>query len=597
MKTVSAAEQVRLVPLSEIMPSPFNPVGRMDETSLKELADSITTHGLQQPIVLMKNPHGNATKKPYVIVCGHRRFGATKLAGKKEVSAIVRELTTEEAREIQVIENLQRLDIHPMEEAEAYGQLAASFRWPEGTAPVDDPPWTRKVAERIASRVGKTLDYVTKRARLLTLIPDAKDCFLRRVFSLDHAILLAALEPDEQLKALRHLLDPQGYRSKGKTIAEMVAMVRDPGKHESYVSCEVATVRELRHFVEEELALDLKKAPWDLADKRLVPEAGACTTCTKRAGGNKPLFGGLVDVAESTCLDSACFRSKREALVQIVLQTVGKADGTGVVKLSHKNSTAKPAEKAQVYKVGQFAAVKKGECDYVVWGVFSDAAESSYGEYAQRKPGSKLTVCVDPSCKKHRKAYQKAKHTSGNRYDPVKEAQQRAERERQVKREKEIRRAIAGAALERTTSLNEPLLRAIGAELLRDRRGDGECKTLLKPYIEAGKKFSELKTDSAEFARALAAALLADGLGWLHEANYGRKEFQELARTLGVNPESIRSQYEKEHPTEPKKADAKTKAKGKAKAAPEPTDEELDAMADVAAEDFEEDEELEEVGV
>ena len=113
--------------MKSIKPNPYQPRKVFDEVAIKELSDSIKEHGILQPIIVRK------TGMTYEIVVGERRFRAAKLAGLEEIPAVVRELTDEETMELAILENLQREDLTPIEEAEAYHNLMENLKTYTGT--------------------------------------------------------------------------------------------------------------------------------------------------------------------------------------------------------------------------------------------------------------------------------------------------------------------------------------------------------------------------------------------------------------------------------------------------------------------------------
>ena len=110
------------VPIEDIIPNRFQPRLNFDEQGLKELADSIKEHGIIQPLVLRK------LGDKYEIIAGERRFRASKLAGLKKIPAIVRNFTDDEMMEIALLENIQREDLNPVEEARAYQGLIKEYK-------------------------------------------------------------------------------------------------------------------------------------------------------------------------------------------------------------------------------------------------------------------------------------------------------------------------------------------------------------------------------------------------------------------------------------------------------------------------------------
>lgn len=146
--TLNQNEQVQKIAISEIKANPYQPRKTFDEDKLQDLADSIRTHGILQPIVLRKTIQG------YYIVVGERRFRASQIAGLDEVPAIVKELSDSDMMELAIIENLQREDLNAIEEAESYKRL------------MDDLGITQ---QKVAERLGKSRPYIANMLRLLNL--------------------------------------------------------------------------------------------------------------------------------------------------------------------------------------------------------------------------------------------------------------------------------------------------------------------------------------------------------------------------------------------------------------------------------------------
>ena len=177
---------VRDVPVAAIRESKWNPRSRYDEAALADLARSVKTKGLLQPVLL--RPAGVG----YEIAVGHRRVRAARLAGLASVPATIRSLSDEELLEILVEENDQREDVHPLDQAEGYRRLLEIGR---------------DVAE-IASRVGRDTSYVYDRLRLLSLIPEVREAFLRDDIVLAHAKIFARHSAKDQARGFEVLYRP-----------------------------------------------------------------------------------------------------------------------------------------------------------------------------------------------------------------------------------------------------------------------------------------------------------------------------------------------------------------------------------------------------
>lgn len=179
----AAPGQLALLPLKDIHESSSNPRSTFVAESLEELAASIRARGVLQPILV------RAAAKGWEIIAGARRTRAATLAGLSAIPARVVEMSDQEAREAQIIENLHREDVHALDEADAYERLLSS-----------DPAYT---VETIAAKVGKSVTYVYGRLTLLRLIPDVREAFRKDVITAAHAHKLAAVPPEQQPEAFR----------------------------------------------------------------------------------------------------------------------------------------------------------------------------------------------------------------------------------------------------------------------------------------------------------------------------------------------------------------------------------------------------------
>lgn len=182
--------QIEVV-LDRIVPNPHQPRRHFDQHSLEELAQSIVHHGLLQPIVL--RPWAG----DYQLVAGERRFRAAKLAGLDTIPAIIMELNDSQVAEIALVENLQREDLNPIEEAEAYKRLLGEFNLTQ---------------EVLAARIGKSRPAIANRLRLLNLAPPVRELVAQGQLTPGHARTLLSLPEEEQVQAAETIL------SKGLTV-------------------------------------------------------------------------------------------------------------------------------------------------------------------------------------------------------------------------------------------------------------------------------------------------------------------------------------------------------------------------------------------
>lgn len=178
---VSEEDVVNEVEIQELRPNPYQPRKHFDENALKELMESIETHGIIQPLVVRKSIRG------YEIVAGERRFRAAKLTGLATVPVVVREFTDEQMMEIALVENLQREDLNPIEVAHAYQKLMNHLSITQ---------------EELAERVGKSRPHVANFLRLLQLPPEIQEDVSRGTLSMGHARTLLGLKDQTMLKTL-----------------------------------------------------------------------------------------------------------------------------------------------------------------------------------------------------------------------------------------------------------------------------------------------------------------------------------------------------------------------------------------------------------
>ncbi|HEY9138709.1 MAG TPA: ParB/RepB/Spo0J family partition protein, partial [Terriglobus sp.] len=202
------------IPLSAIRLSLTNPRKHFDETAMQELTRSVQAVGVNQP-VLLRPVKIVLDDVLYELVTGERRYRASVAAEKEGIPAIIRELTDEQALEIQMIENLQRADLHPVEEAEGFRLLLA-----HGATPED-----------CARKSGKSLAHVLRIIKLLDLEVLAKQIYAEGHLSLDHALLLARLTAKDQERALCYLMNISEHEiRKDRTAADLIQAKLDRRK-------------------------------------------------------------------------------------------------------------------------------------------------------------------------------------------------------------------------------------------------------------------------------------------------------------------------------------------------------------------------------
>jgi len=269
-KQAKQAEQVIQISVEALSPDPGNrKIGGFDKVRLEQLAESIKAVGVQQPAVVRK-----AQGDSYEIVAGERRWRAAKIAGLATLPCVVRDLDDVTVLKIRTIENLQREDVHPLDEADGFARLLEKAVYD---------------AEHLAQEVGKSVSYVYQRLRLLDLISPAREMLVKGKMTAGHAILIARLQPDQQKEVLTYCV------RRGESQAPSVC--------------------ELDEYIRENILMDLAKTVFRKDDADLVPQAGACTICQKRTGSQPALFADVCK--KDYCGDPACFQKKLDALLVI----------------------------------------------------------------------------------------------------------------------------------------------------------------------------------------------------------------------------------------------------------------------------------------
>lgn len=174
------SKDVQTLRMSEIEPNKGQPRKAFDENNIRELAESIREHGLIQPIIVRPMPNGIT----YQIIAGERRWRACRVLGLSEVPVIIREMDDREASQLAIIENVQREDLNPVEEAIAYREL------------IDNYGMTQ---ETLAKAMGKSRPYISNSMRLLSLPDEALNLLRDGEITTGHAKALMAIEDDEKL--------------------------------------------------------------------------------------------------------------------------------------------------------------------------------------------------------------------------------------------------------------------------------------------------------------------------------------------------------------------------------------------------------------
>ena len=358
------SSEFQYIAIDTIHESATNPRRTFDECKLGELAESIRTNGLIQPITVRPNAEG------FEIVAGARRFRAAQLAELFSLPARIVDISDAETVLWQLVENSQRVDVHPYEEAQGFQRL------------LDMPGYD---VATLVEKSGKSAAHVYARLSLLQLIPSVAEAFSKELITASHANLLARLPQEAQANAYE-----QCWRKDWQDKEPHLL----PAKH-------------LSAWIQTNLYLSLADAPFSKEDTTLNPTAGACVTCPRRSGFNTTLFA---DVQGDQCLDAPCFHTKINAhidrevaahpeLIQIENgYRAPKEQRPGAVRsgtyreveLVHDNPDAEPVPPCEAAKPA-----------IIVYG---------------KRVGTTLTVCTDNNCPVHdpRAAAQLAKQEEEN---------------------------------------------------------------------------------------------------------------------------------------------------------------------------------------
>ena len=356
----TTATEYRDLPVSLLCESDTNPRRHFDEAFLKELADSIRSHGVLSPLLV--RPKGER----FEIVFGAQRHRAAQIAYAATVPVSIREMTDAQVLEAQLVENLQRRDVHPLEEAQGFAALLK----------LDDPKYS---IEQIAAKCGKTPSYIAARLKLTELVPLVVEAFAKDEIGVGHALLLAKLQPEQQEGALSACYqESYGNGSKPKRI--------------------LLPVRHLHQWIEQNILLELTSARFSKEDAQLVPEAGSCIECPKRTGHNVLLFTDLGASQPDSCSDPKCFQAKLDAHVKQTIAAKPKLVQISTAYGQSKDGSAAIPRNKYV-EVRQDKPQRKEQRDLPEYKACKYTTEAIVTEGTEK--GETKRVCANPECPVH----------------------------------------------------------------------------------------------------------------------------------------------------------------------------------------------------
>jgi len=528
----AAAKQseFQTVTIEQLYESSTNPRRVFAKDALSDLTKSVAEKGVLVPLLVRLRLTGGVPATldgqfTYEILAGARRFRAAKGAGLETVPVIVRDLDDIQALEVQVIENLQRQDVHPLEEAEGYKQLLERGKY--------------EIAD-LAAKVGKSESYVYQRLKLAELVPAAKKAFQEEAITAGHAILIARLQPDQQKDALGWATDEY----------------------------EKPSVRELADMIQRDILLDLHSAsfPKDQAD--LVKGVPACVDCPKRTGFAPALFPDVKK--KDTCTDPACFHKKAESFVRLTVSEA-QANEKPLVQLSSEWS--KPPAGTLSHDAWQDYEHKSAKCPSAEEAIVMDG----------HSQGKTLSICRDKNCKIHGREVRESGDGSGDKY-----RNERLRNEKKRRNAMELRRRILRAIAEQSVQPIEKLTlqhwqilasfvlnrMAHDSELLFANAMGIEPKTMKHSYGGTTKDFGApikarvFEGDAKKLVRWLLLIAVSPNLECAnYSSSWPRESLDKLAKLEGVKVAPIEQKFKAELEAKKAKKPAKSQTSAKAKRA------------------------------
>ena len=355
--TIPAAgvEQAEPIATVALMISPLNPRKRVNPTQQGELNANIRQYGITVPLIVRPRNGDAPPNITHEILSGGRRWREAVNLGMSVVPAIVRNYTDAEAREFCQYENLQRADVHPMEQALGYKAVLEGNGYD---------------VKALATRLGKPELEIYRRLSLCNLIEEAQSLFLEgKVMGFANALRLARLQPTDQKTALERFFKTPGAKATGGP-----------------------STRDLDHWIENYVLMVLKDAPFKSNDAALVPEAGSCDACPKRTGANSKLWDE-VGGDEDCCTDPTCFNQKVDALLKRERERLAKKHKLEVVDISDAYSTGKDTGPLPTTKYKLLAADGSENCETAQVGLVVESHQGQVGEHR--------FICTNPLCETH----------------------------------------------------------------------------------------------------------------------------------------------------------------------------------------------------
>lgn len=484
--------------------SKTNPRKIIDQEKQKELTDSIKEKGVLTP-VLIRPIEGNGK---YELVHGSRRLRAVKSLGWETIPAVALTLSDEDTMEAQLIENLQREDLHPMDEAEGFERLIKRFHY---------------TTADVAVKTGKSESFVLHRMKLLSLISEIREAFVKGKINPTHALLLGRLQPEDQKTAWKDYLK---------------------GREQNI------THHDLKAWIENHLYLDLASAGFDKKDETIVPGAGSCVACLKRTGANQLLFPDIAK--KDICTDRTCFQMKVNTHIKREEEKAKKESGEELLKLSAEYYNSKAKEKG-ILLSGDYRVIGKKDpkCEHIKKGILVDG----------RDRGKVLEICREKKCKTH---------GSIGRYQKTPAEKEREKKEKLERKEKiETRERVVKQILEKVDDNPRPeifnfivfevyeaiwherkkeIVEWLGLKPVETQWGGKDYDAPVKKYVGGANR--------KDCYRLLAMCALSKFID--PSVGYDKERFIPSCKEIGIDPQGKIS-------VEERKEEKKNKPKGKSK--------------------------------
>lgn len=489
----SGPGEYRDLALAAIVPSETNPRSHFHDGYLEELAASIREKGVIQPILVRLRPGGDPDKAgaDYELVAGECRWRASTLAGQRFIPAIVRQYSDEQVLELQLIENLHRRDLTPLEQARGYRAL------------IDTNP-TKHSAESIAQRLGMSPQWVWDRMKLNDLVPEAKKILEAERMTVGHAILIARLKPADQARVIDPGSDELADRDMGGLWTGEAARLdeldeQDGKRTDPYDGRKARSIRELEAWINDHVRFDVAHAA------KAQPLEFETVAAKVEQAAAQPGRGKKVIAITFDHFTQPEARSEDE-----------RTYGPKSFKLADGWSRRVPGSKKSQYSDGSGRYVDAPTCEHAILGVV----------VAGDRRGQTLDVCIArDTCDVHWKKERAEREKSAKQRASGKgqqSAAREAARERQDEHRRELReqrwKVFSSELKRRVTEALDKLPQTLPKRLY--------AKVLAHQRLPAA-------TKPAELGRALLRSAVANE--FRNPWSYNEEQLVAWAKALGVD--------------------------------------------------------------